>query len=149
MIWRDRRGVAEEFTSLPALVAVVSGFAIYFSMLAGVYIHHNNSMNMIEMEEVAHYIACKITGGESPITDAPLVVNKIKWESVSIHDLKKFCNVSSYDYSVFIKVGGREYRKGEILKENRIIVSRLVAVKFSWNKTEYGKLYVAVWRKNG
>ncbi len=144
---RDKRGIAEEFTSLPALVVVMIGFALFFSMLAGIYMQHNEKVKAAELAEAAHYVAAKLTNSESPLTDATFVIDKEKWNSMDESRLKDYCNLSFYDYRVFIE--------GENLKEfggnpvgDRFTVSRKVAIKLADGDVKYGKIMVTVWRKN-
>ncbi len=102
---KNKRGVAEEFTSLPALMIVMIGFALFFAMIAGVYYIHNQKVENKELYEVAHYVVLKLTTQDSPIistSDAnnPLLIDESSIKSVSIEELKNFCNPVGYDYSV-------------------------------------------------
>ncbi len=147
----DRKGVAEEFTSLPALVIVMIGFAIFFAVFANVYMAHNEKLKAAELAEAAHYIALKLTNAESPLTDAPLLINKEKWDDVVKHEeiLRKYCKPSSYNYSISISSPFVSDFKmiGEKAKGDRMSVSMKVAIKLADGDVKYGKLIVTVWRE--
>jgi len=145
-IWKDRRGVAEEFTSLPLLAVVMIGFAIFFLIISGAYVNHSEKSKNLEMEEVAHYIIYKLTSFGSPITDGAMTVDMNKWISSNMKELRNFCKISSYNYSLMLEVDGIKYRKG-IYPAHRIIVSRYVAIKFSNGDVKYGKIYAIVWEE--
>ncbi|MCD6473756.1 MAG: hypothetical protein J7K47_02475 [Thermoplasmata archaeon] len=148
----DRKGVAEEFTSLPALIIVMIGFALFFAMFANVYMAHNEKLKTAELAEAAHYIALKLTNAESPLTDAPLLINKEKWEYMVKHEenIRKYCKPSSYNYSIKISSPFVSDFKmiGEKAKGDRMSVSMKVAIKLAEGDVKYGKLIVTVWREN-
>jgi len=147
----DRKGVAEEFTSLPALVIVMIGFAIFFAMFANVYMMHNEKLRAAELAEAAHYISLKLTNAESPLTDAPFLINKEKWDEIAKHEeiIRKYCKPSSYDYSIKISspfVSGFKMIGGKA-KGDRMSVSMKVAIKLADGDVKYGKIIVTVWRE--
>ena len=143
---KDKKGVAEEFTSLPALVVVIIGFALFFAMLTNLYFTYNEKIKDAELAEVAHYVSIKLTNGESPLTDAPLIINKEKWNDANPNILKEYCNLSSYDYSVYITPsdGLKSFNKNPI--GDRFSVSRKVAIKMEDGDVKEGKIVVTVWR---
>ncbi|HDN96214.1 MAG TPA: hypothetical protein ENG71_04030 [Thermoplasmatales archaeon] len=144
---KDKRGVAEEFTSLPALVVVMIGFALFFAMLANLYISHNEKIKEAELAEVAHYVSIKLTNGESPLTDAPLIINKEKWNNTNLTTLKEYCNLSSYDYCLAIKPSYGLKKFNGNPDGDKFVVSRKVAIKMEDGDVKYGKIFVTVWRK--
>jgi len=145
---RDERGVAEEFTSLPALAIVMIGFALFFSLLAGTYIQYNEKIKAAELAEVAHYIALKLTNAESPITDAPLLINKEKWDKIGENELREYCKPLFYNYSVNISSPFVKFEKiGEKPNGDMMSVSRKVAIKLADGDVKYGKIIITVWRE--
>lgn len=155
---KDKRGVAEEFTSLPAIMVVMMGFAIFFAMVATVYHLHNERVEDKELFEVAHYVVSKLTTVGSPLIvedSTSLLLDKNKLENVGIDKLKEYCNPIGYDY--YVKVyeydedGSKEqiYPKSmenTIPSKNRVSASRKVAIT-DGIETKYGKVIVIVWRE--
>jgi len=145
---KDRRGVAEEFTSLPALVVVMIGFALFFAMLAHLYIDYNEKIKNAELAEVAHYVSVKLTNAESPLTDAPFIIDKEKWNKTSWDELKEYCNPSSYDYCLAIKPSFLDLKSFDKTPVgDSFVVSRKVAIKMANGDVKYGKIVITVWRE--
>jgi len=152
---KDKRGVAEEFTTLPAIMVVMIGFAIFFAMIATVYHLHNERMEDKELFEVAHYVVSKLTNVGSPLVeDASLIIDENKLENVGIDELKEYCYPIGYDYYVKIYEYSEDGSKEKIYPrnvgdaipdKNRVSASRKVAIKGEID-VKYGELVVIVWR---
>ncbi len=156
---KSKRGVAEEFTSLPALMIVMIGFALFFAMIAGVYYIHNQKVESKELYEVAHYVVLKLTTQDSPIistsdANTPLLIDGNSIKSISIEELKNFCNPVGFDYNVnffwYDENGKKETIKikseNNIPDKDTVSASRKVAIKFFEGDIRYGEIVVTVWR---
>lgn len=151
---KDKRGVAEEFTSLPAIMVVMIGFAIFFAMIATVYHLHNEKVEDKELFEVAHYVALKLTSADSPFVaegSTSLLLDKNKLD-ITVDELKKYCNPIGYDYHVKVyeyNEDGSKERIGDIGNKipdkNKVSASRKVAIKDEIG-VKYGEIVVIVWR---
>ncbi len=151
---KDKRGVAEEFTSLPAIMVVMIGFAIFFAMIATVYNLHNERIEDKELFEVAHYVALKLTSADSPLAagdNTPLYIDKNKLH-IKVDELKKYCNPIGYDYYVIVYEYDEDGSKKPIKdteniipNRNKVSASRKVAIKDGIG-VKYGEIVVIVWR---
>lgn len=157
----DKRGISEEFTSLPALMVVMIGFALFFAMIAGVYHTHNERVENKELYEVAHYTLMKLTSGESPLVsekggNTPIIMDEQVISTIGKDVLKDYCNPLGYDYTVkfywYDEKGGRhEISNPNMYKslpsKNRLSSSREIAIKFSEGDIRIGKIVVIIWRR--
>ncbi len=150
-IIEDKRGVTEEFTSLPAIMVVMIGFALFFAMITSVYHVHNERMKNMELYDVAHYVIMKLTNRNSPLVsqdkNTPLIIDKRSIKSNNIN-LKEFCSPVGYDYQVKIYDLKEEFSEniGNEPEGDRVAVSRKIAIKFDEGDIRCGEIVVIVWR---
>ena len=161
---KDKRGTSEEFTSLPALMVVMIGFALFFALMATTYMTYHQKLDEKELYEAAHHAVLKLTLPESPLisegdTDTPLIVSA-SISDISANDLTECCNLTGYDYRVKIYYYDEQGEKrllpgtenlftGTHSSGDTVSASRKIAVKFADGEIRYGKIVVTVWRKEG
>ncbi len=73
----DRKGISEEFTSLPALAVVMIGFALFFTMMAGVYYQHNERVKSLDNYETANFVLEKLTSTNGLLAEKGIIVGGV------------------------------------------------------------------------
>jgi len=160
----DKRGISEEFTSLPALMVVMIGFALFFALMAATYFNYHQKLEEKELYEAAHHAVLKLTLPESPLigkedTNIPLILSA-NLGDISSNELLQCCNLTGYDYHVKIYYYDENGEKHvlphtENLYTNapssgdKVSASRKVAIKFANGEIRYGEIVVTVWRREG
>lgn len=147
-IVEDKRGITEEFTTLPAISIVMIGFALFFVLIASCYYVHIQRIENKELYEAAHFVIEKITM-DSPLIESPLMINlKAVERSNIMEDIAKCCNLSDYDFCIRIFYDEMCLKLGEEKERNKVSLSKIVAVKINEGDIREGKIVVTVWRKN-
>jgi len=158
---KDKRGVSEEFTSLPALAVVMIGFALFFALIAGVYYSYSERVGSVDKYEAANFILEKLTGTDSSLAERGIIMGG------GVIDKMKFENNMGYpDENEIIKesdiVGVKFGLKLEYIDPNSgyektlewqnipsgrdiVVASKQVAVYLNEAQTVPGVLSVIVW----
>jgi len=151
----DKRGISEEFTSLPALTVVMIGFAIFLVLITGVYHSYNEEVKTIDKYEAANFVLEKITSSNG------ILEKKEVLKPGGIIDETKFVE-SMENYEEIIKESGvvgvefglkleYEGNNGEIEWKNIpsskdvVAASKRVSVSLNEAQTVPGVLTVMVW----
>jgi len=156
----DKRGVSEEFTSLPALTVVLIGFALFFALIAGVYYSYNERVESVDKYESANFVLEKLTMTDGALADAGVI------RAGGIIDKAKFDNMGSLAENEIIKESGVVGVKFGLKLEyidpasgyektlewqnipsggNIVVASKQVAVYLNEAQTVPGVLSVMVW----
>ncbi len=156
----DKRGVSEEFTSLPALVVVMIGFAIFFAMTAGVYYHHNERVKGIDKYEVANFVLEKLVSPDGVLAERGLIleggiVNKVKFDEIGknpteIEKIIEESNLMGLNFGLKLVFWKEEsmYRTEWINipdDSNKVAASKQVSVYLNDAEVVPGVLTVVVW----
>lgn len=161
----DRRGISEEFTSLPALMVVMIGFALFFALMATAYVTYHQKLDEKELYEAAHHAVLKLTLPESPLisegggTNTPLIVSA-NLGDISSEELIECCHLTGYDYRIKIyyydenaeqqPLPGTEHLSTSAHSSgDTVSASRKISVKFANGEVRPGKIVVTVWRAEG
>jgi len=157
---RDKRGISEEFTSLPALMVVMIGFAIFFALVAGVYHAYNERMEAVDKYEIANFVLEKLTMADGSLCEKGIimpggVINISKLSSLTVDDM---VDIRASSGIVGVKFGFKlevsaKYYDGPVEKgigngqRSFIAVSREVPVYLNDAQTVPGIFTVMVWKE--
>lgn len=153
---KDERGISEEFTSLPALVVVMIGFALFFALIGGVYYSYNEKVSRVDKYETANFVLEKITSVEGSLAKAGVlkeggVVDNETFNSLTGEDMTEIIEKSDV---VGVEFGLRlnhEKMSGDIETPNiasakdRVAASKEIPVYLNAAETVPGELTVIVW----
>ncbi|MEA2054036.1 MAG: hypothetical protein U9O96_02800 [Candidatus Thermoplasmatota archaeon] len=153
---KDKRGISEEFTSLPALIIVMIGFALFFALIAGVYYSYNERIERADKYEVANFVLEKVTSTSSPLKEGGVIrtgglidahvmgSNRDNLGRV----LREKCNFPGWEYKVEVEwdKGSENLDVFTYSGENMVAASKKVAVYLNEAQTVPGEFTVIVWR---
>jgi len=156
---KDERGISEEFVSLPALAVVVTGFAIFFIMIAGVYHSYNQEMKSVDEYQTASFILEKITTSDGALVKEGImmeggVINLINFERInekSMDEIVKECGIKGKKFALKLELEKKYDKlknsliKGVLPDKEYITVSKRVIVYLNEAKKVPGVLSVMVW----
>jgi len=155
---RDKRGISEEFTSLPALMVVMIGFAIFFALIAGVYHAYNERMEAVDKYEAANFVLEKLMAADGPLGEKGVimlggVIDLSKLSNLTTNDMVDIRESSGivgvkfgFKLEVSAKSGGT-VEKGIVNRQRGFIaVSREVPVYLNDAQTVPGIFTVMVWK---
>ena len=149
----DKRGVSEEFTSLPALTVVMIGFALFFALIAGVYHSYNERVESVDKYEAANFVLEKLTMTDGALADAGVTSEGGVIDAAKFGDLegrgdkiKEGCGITGVEYGLKLEWEGHMIpcwldNEGG----NAVAASEQVAVYLNEAQTVPGVLTVIVW----
>jgi len=157
----DRRGVSEEFTSLPALMVVMIGFALFFAMMAGVYYQHNERVKSLDKYEAANFVLEKLTSANGLLAEKGIimeggVINAVKFNEIRENE-DKIEKIIEESGIIGLKFGLKlTYWEKDNVEEkewvnipsnaDKVAASKQVAVYLNDAEIVPGLLTVIVWR---
>lgn len=154
---RDKRGISEEFTSLPTLVVVMIGFALFFALIGGVYYSYSERVNSVDKYERANFVLEKISSidgslvKEGVLTEGGVVDNE-SFDALTnggeIDEINEKSGVVGVEFGLRL-----DHAKLESAMEtpnipsgkDRVAASKEVPVYLNAAETVPGKLTVIVW----
>lgn len=156
---RDERGLSEELTSLPALAVIMTGFAIFFIMIAGVYHSYNQEMESIDEYQTANFILEKITTSDGALAKKGIMmegglISLINFERINEKIMDEIIKESGIEgervaLKLELKKGYDELKnpliRGKLPTTEYITVSKRVTVYLNEVKKVPGVLSVMVW----
>lgn len=115
----DERGVAEEFTSLPALVVVMIGFGLFFALIAGVYYSYNERVESINKYGTADFVLERLTSEGGILHEKDVIKESGKIDVNEFHRLDNLNQemVNKKSGLVGVEYGLKLRYKKESLKE--------------------------------
>ncbi len=157
---KDKRGVSEEFTSLPALAIVMAGFAVFLSLMAGVYYSYNENAEMVDKYGIANFVLEEMTMDGSILGDMGVIMaggifNLPKFINLTSDDIADISNESgmtgiNFSFKLEVKLKGNNFdnviEKGTGGKnKNAIAASKEVPVYLNDAQVVPGTFTVIVW----
>jgi len=151
----DKRGVSEEFTSLPTLVVVMIGFALFFALIGGVYYSYNEKVERIDKYEVANFILEDVTTAAGPLGEEGMIqtggtINPSAIDSNEAaleNTLQQNYSYPGWEYKIEIEwtEGYEEITVFPYHGEDTVAASKKVPVYLNEAQTVAGKFRVIAW----
>lgn len=149
-IWRDEKGISEEFSSITAIIVVVIGISIYFSIVGEIYIANKDIANRTEKYEMADYIFNKLFSPDGPLYKNRVItgggeVDKNKFSKFSNGPVPDFNGIK---YQLILSFNGERIKWGTLSYGEKIAISKNVPVYIDEAHTIPGKLTVVIGGEN-
>ncbi|MBC7081228.1 MAG: hypothetical protein H5T44_03170 [Thermoplasmatales archaeon] len=137
---RDKRA-SEEFTALPSLLIVMMALAIFFSLIAGVYLSYKEMVRSIDGYADANYLLEKLTNENSPvIRNGCIDAKKIKNENY-----EEMKGIIKRDFLLKVEVRNKIFEIGEKKGKNAISASKSMPIMLNDAEIDYGWVTVIIW----
>lgn len=153
---KDKRGISEEFTSLPTLVVVMIGFGLFFALIGGVYYSYNEKVDRVDKYETANFILEDVTAADSPLGDSGVIqtggtINPAAVDSnqAAIEtSLRQNCSFPGWKYKIEIEwdTGSQHIIPFRYDGEDTVAASKEVPVYLNEAQTVAGEFRVTVWK---
>ncbi len=153
---RDKRGISEEFTSLPTLVVVMIGFGLFFALIGGVYYSYNEKVERIDKYETANFILEDVTAVDGPLAKKGVIRTGGTINPSAIDDnqaavetaLQQHCSYPGWEYKIEIEwaASAEQIIPFTNNQENTVAASKKVPVYLNEAQTVAGELRVIVWK---
>jgi len=154
----DSRGISEEFTSLPAMVVVMIGFALFFALIAGVYHSHTEKMERVDSYRTANLVLEKIAMEDGSLVRAGVMresgvvdndtFHRLTADSQRIRGLVQGSDVVAVDFGLRLrheKLCHPMKTPNIPMDMDRVAASMEVPVYLNAAETVPGELTIIVW----
>ncbi|DAC72664.1 MAG TPA: hypothetical protein DSN98_04075 [Thermoplasmata archaeon] len=149
----DERAVSEEFTVLPALSIVMIGFALFIALLAQTYMAYAEHMNQLQNYQTTDGILQKLTNPDSYFIKEGGAINLSVLQN-NTGPLQALCEqYNQSGISFLIRLSWKNITQDfptSLLAspQNRIAVSKNIAVYLNEAQTTPATLSVLLWRES-